>query len=78
MSTGDVLDVAMAADDTTFGATRCPGGAARRRAPQVSCPPFSQAAGRFAGEPPGDYSVTLPLEFPGSMVDDDLDASPSA
>ncbi len=70
MSTGDVVDVAMAADETTFSTSlpgECDGGGL-----QVSCRPFSQGAGRFAGEAPGDYSVTLPLEFPGSMVDDDL------
>ena len=70
VSTGDVVDIAMAADETTFGAPlpgECSGGGL-----QVSCSPFSQGAGRFAGEAPGDYSVTLPLDFPGSMVDDDL------
>ena len=79
MRSGDVLDVTMTSADTTFAAdpAALPAGCTATGPREVQCVPAlaTPAGGRTAAPPAGgtgDYTVTLPLVFPDSMVEDDL------
>ena len=79
MRSGDVLDVTMTSSDTTFAAdpAALPAGCTATGPREVQCVPAlaTLAGGRASVAPAatsGDYTVTLPLVFPDSMVEDDL------
>ncbi len=82
MRPGDVLEVSMTSADTTFPAdpAALPPGCTATGTRRVVCAPALavRAGGRAAAVPavgPRDYTVTLPLAFPDSMVDDDLEVT---
>ncbi len=72
---GDSVDITMQSDETTFGDPpgECTKGGGDK---DVTCFPGG-AGGAEAAADVGDYTVTLPLNPPDSMVDDDLTISVS-
>ena len=71
---GDTVDITMHSDQTTFGVP--PSGCTSGGDKEVTCFPAG-GGGVEAADDVGDYAVTLPLNPPDSMVDDDLTISVS-
>ena len=70
---GDTVSVSMQSHQTTFA--NPPAECTRDADREVTCFPGGTGGGVEAAAGDADYTVTLPLAFPDSMVDDDLTIS---